>query len=62
MHPSLQLRELKGGGVELKLKLSSLAEIERWVLSWGGDAKVLKPRELAEAIRAAAQKMLRPVA
>src|SRR4051794_30354084 len=39
-HESQQLRALKGGGAELKLKLSSLQEIERWVLSWGGDAKV----------------------
>src|SRR5471030_2929062 len=53
-HPSQTLRELKGGGVELKLKLSSLAEIERWILSWGGDAKVLKPRELAGAVKQAA--------
>jgi len=58
-HQSQQLRELKGGGVELKLKLSSLAEIERWVLSWGGDAKVLKPRELAEAVRKSAQAILK---
>jgi proteasome accessory factor B len=58
-HQSQQLRELKGGGVELKLKLSSLAEIERWVLSWGGDAKVLKPRELAEAIRQSARAILK---
>jgi len=57
-HQSQQLRELNGGGVELKLKLSSLAEIERWVLSWGGDAKVLKPRELAEAVRKAARRIL----
>jgi len=58
-HQSQQLRELKGGGVELKLKLSSLAEIERWVLSWGGDAKVLKPRELAEAVRKSAAAILK---
>jgi proteasome accessory factor B len=58
-HQSQQLRELKGGGVELKLKLSSLAEIERWVLSWGGDAKVLKPRELAEAVKNSARAILR---
>jgi len=57
-HESQQLRELKGGGVELKMKLSSLVEIERWVLSWGGDAKVLKPRELAESVRVAARKLL----
>ncbi len=58
-HESQQLRELKGGGAELKLKLSSLLEIERWVLSWGGDAKVLKPKELADSIRQAAEKILR---
>jgi len=58
-HESQQLRELKGGGAELKLKLSSLLEIERWVLSWGGDAKVLKPRELADRVKQAAEKILR---
>jgi predicted DNA-binding transcriptional regulator YafY len=57
-HESQQLRELKGGGVELKLKLSSLAEIGRWVLSWGGDAKVLKPRELAEDVVKSAKAIL----
>jgi predicted DNA-binding transcriptional regulator YafY len=58
-HQSQQLRELKGGGVELKMKLSSLPEIERWVLSWGGDAKVLKPCELAEAVKKSAQAILK---
>ncbi|MGH7940416.1 MAG: helix-turn-helix transcriptional regulator [Limisphaerales bacterium] len=57
-HESQQLRELKGGGVELRLKLSGLVEIERWILSWGGDAKVARPRELAEAVRRSAQKIL----
>jgi proteasome accessory factor B len=59
-HQSQQLRELNGVGVELKLNLSSLTEIERWVLRWGGDAKVLKPRELAESVQKAAQKILKP--
>lgn len=58
-HESQELRELKGGGVELRLKLSSLVEIERWVLGWGGDARVLKPRELIESVRQAAKKILR---
>lgn len=57
-HESQQLRELKGGGVELRLRLSSLVEIERWILSWGGDATVLKPKELAVAVRDAAQRIL----
>ena len=57
-HPSQTLRDLKGGGVELKMKLSSLAEVQRWVLSWGGDAVVLKPKELASSIQQAARKIL----
>ena len=56
---AIQLRELNGGGVELRLKLSGLLEIERWVLSWGGDAKVLKPKELVDSVRQAAEKILR---
>lgn len=58
-HESQQLRELKGGGVELRMKLSGLLEVERWILSWGGDAKVLRPRELAEAVRKAAEAILK---
>jgi proteasome accessory factor B len=58
-HESQQLRELKGGGIELRLKLSSLAEIGRWVLSWGGDAVVIRPAELAEAVKQAARRVLR---
>lgn len=57
-HDSQQLRELRNGGVELRLKLSSLAEIERWVLSWAGNALVLRPRELADAVKRAARKIL----
>jgi len=57
-HPSQVLRDLKDGGAELKMKLSSLAEVQRWVLSWGGDAAVLKPVELAESVRSAARKIL----
>jgi proteasome accessory factor B len=57
-HPSQRLRERKDGGVELAMTLSSLSEVQRWVLSWGGDAVVLQPRELAEAVRRAARAIL----
>ncbi len=57
-HPSQTLRDLKDGGAELKMKLSSLAEVERWALSWGGEAKVLKPKELVESVKNAARKIL----
>ena len=57
-HESQQLRNRKDGGVELRLTLSSLAEVERWILSWGGDASVVKPRALAEAVRRSAHQIL----
>ena len=57
-HESQQLRDLKNGGVELRLKLSSLAEVERWILGWGGHAVVVKPAPLAAAVRAAAERIL----
>src|SRR5437667_4450090 len=57
-HPSQQLTELEDGGVQLRLKLSSLAEIQRWILSWGGRATVLAPVELAESVKAAARAIL----
>jgi proteasome accessory factor B len=58
-HDSQQLRELKDGGVELKMKLSSLNEVERWVLGWGGNAVVVRPPALVVAVKNAARKILR---
>jgi predicted DNA-binding transcriptional regulator YafY len=59
-HPSQQLRELRGGGLELRLTLSSLEEIKRWVLTWSGHATVVRPPELAEAVRQSARDILQP--
>ena len=56
-HPSQKLAELPGGGVELQLTLSSLVEIERWILSWGGNARVVEPVELASSLREAAERI-----
>jgi predicted DNA-binding transcriptional regulator YafY len=58
-HESQRLREVKGRGVELTLKLSSLLEVERWILGWGGDANVVRPRQLAEAVRRSARTILK---
>ncbi len=58
-HDSQQLIERKDGGVDLHLKLSSLKEIERWVLNWGGNAVVVKPRELADMVKRSAEKILK---
>ena len=58
-HDSQQLKELKNGGVEMRLTLSSLTEIERWVLSWGGSATVLRPTQLVDSVKQAAKKILK---
>ena len=57
-HDSQQLKELRGGGVELRLRLSSLGEVERWILSWGGRARVVRPKELVDRVRRAAEAIL----
>jgi predicted DNA-binding transcriptional regulator YafY len=57
-HPSQELRELKDGGAELRMKLSSLDEVQRWVLSWGGHAKAVAPKELVEKVRDSARQIL----
>ncbi len=57
-HPSQKLRELSDGGVELSLTLSSFVEIRRWILGWGGAARVIAPQELAASVREAAQAIL----
>ena len=56
-HASQKLSELPDGGVELRLKLSSLDEIRRWVLGWGGSCRVVGPAELATSVRRAAEQM-----
>ena len=61
-HDSQQLRSLHNGGVELRMKLSSLAEVERWVLGWGGNVKVVRPARLAAAVRDAAARILQRTA
>jgi len=56
-HPSQTIKEGDNGTLELSLELDSLEEIERWVLSWGGHAQVVGPRELKERVRTALSAM-----
>jgi predicted DNA-binding transcriptional regulator YafY len=57
-HPSQKTKELRDGGVELHLELSSLDEIKRWILGWAGEATVLSPPELIAAVRSDARSIL----
>ena len=57
-HPSQKLRGLRGGGVALQMQISSLAEVERWILSWSGHAVPASPPELVASVKRAAQQTL----
>ncbi len=50
-HPSQILEIHKDGSVIMTVLVSGLSEIASWVLSFGGEAEVLEPKELREKIR-----------
>lgn len=57
-HESQELVELPDGSVELRLRLSSLIEVKRWLLSWGSNVVVLEPKELAENLKQEAENII----
>lgn len=60
-HPSQEIKDLADGSLELRLRLSSLGEVQRWILSWAGGAVPLEPPALVASVRQAAQALLRSV-
>jgi proteasome accessory factor B len=50
-HPTQQLQELADGRTRLTVRLAGLPEIERWVLSWGAHATVVRPETLRSSLR-----------
>ena len=51
-HSSQQVTELPGGESRMRMRLSGLEEVERWVLSWGTHATVIQPQLLVERVGA----------
>jgi len=49
-HPSQEIVEIPGSGMRFRVRLNSLEEVERWVLSWGTHATVVRPLILARRI------------
>jgi len=45
------LLEVPGAGSRLELRLSTLEEVEGWILSWGTHATVLRPGALIEKLK-----------
>lgn len=50
-HRSQTFRDRPDGRLELTLEVADTIEIRRWVLGFGGDAEVLEPASLRDAIR-----------
>jgi len=57
-HQSQVLKNLPDGSVELRMRLSSLVEIQRWILTWAGKIKVLEPAALRQGMLEAAENLL----
>ena len=49
-HSSQELTELPGGQMRLRLRLNAIEEAERWVLSWGGHATLVRPQALRDRL------------
>lgn len=49
-HPNQVVTELADGRSVFCVRVSCLEEVERWVLSWGGHARVIEPRELVHRV------------
>ncbi len=49
-HPTEAFKPRKSGSLELVMHVCRLEEVQSWVLSWGGHARVLSPPELAKQV------------
>jgi predicted DNA-binding transcriptional regulator YafY len=57
-HRSQTFRDRPDGQLELTLDVADTIEIRRWVLGFGGDAEVLEPASLRDAIRREAERLI----
>lgn len=58
-HPSQQLQNRADGSLVLTFQLDNLFEVKRWLLSWGGQCKVLAPPELRRQVQEELRQMHR---
>ena len=50
-HGSQKIKRLPSGGIEMRMELNSLQQVENWILGWGKRAEALEPPELVQRIR-----------
>jgi len=58
LHSSQELVELGAGKLRVRLRLNSLEEVERWVLSFGAHATVVQPPKLRQRIGGTAAELV----
>jgi proteasome accessory factor B len=56
-HASQEITELPKRQLRLRLRLNNIEEAERWVLSWGAHATVVRPQTLANRLHDVIQKL-----
>lgn len=56
-HESQQFTELSRGFLRLRMRLNNLEEVERWLLSFGIHATIVRPRSLIERFRRTAEQL-----
>jgi len=49
-HHSQEIVAGRDGGIEVRLRLNNLIDVQRWLLAWGSHAEALAPAELREAV------------
>jgi predicted DNA-binding transcriptional regulator YafY len=57
-HPSQQLKHLKGGRLQMKLRVADTRELLGWILSFGAGVQVASPQSLREKVMEEARKVL----
>ena len=58
-HPTQEIKELDDGVLRFEVTVAGWREIGWWVLSWGDEAMVVKPKALQQWIVRTAQKMVK---
>ena len=58
-HPSQQIQKLKNGVIRFEVTVAGWQEIGWWILSWGDEATVVKPKALQKWIIQTARKMVK---
>jgi predicted DNA-binding transcriptional regulator YafY len=57
LHSSQEVTEMPGGMLRVRLRLDSLEEAERWVLTLGTHATVIRPEQLRERLSKATEEL-----